>query len=147
MGARTRHLQHGSCWKRALPDDVSFDALNLWASKREFVISQNRTETQNPRPLNLWGRGFVLPSAAAAGCGHRPPLNLWASKRGLEVRNNRIETKKLCPLSLWGHSFVISSAAATGSRHSRQHGSCWQRAQPAGLHIWKWCDILVLGLL
>ena len=47
---------------------VSFDALNLWASKRGLAISQNRIETQNPRPLNLWGRGFVIYSTAVAGC-------------------------------------------------------------------------------
>ena len=52
---------------------VSFDALNLWASKRGFIESMNRIETQNPRPLNLWGRGFVIYSAVAAGSGHCPP--------------------------------------------------------------------------
>ncbi len=47
---------------------VSFDALNLWASKRGFKISQNRIEIKNPRPLNLWGRGFVIQNTAVAGC-------------------------------------------------------------------------------
>ena len=45
---------------------VSFDALNLWASKREFEISPNRIETQNSRLLNLWGREFVISFTAVA---------------------------------------------------------------------------------
>ena len=47
---------------------VSFDALNLWASKRGFEISQNRIETQNPCLSNLWGHGFVIQNTVVAGC-------------------------------------------------------------------------------
>ena len=49
---------------------VSFEILNQWISKRESVASQNRIETQNPRPLNLWGRGFVYSNTAVIGCRH-----------------------------------------------------------------------------
>ena len=49
-------------------NNISFDALNLWAAKRGLQISQNRIETQNPRPLNLWGRGFAFYNTAVAGC-------------------------------------------------------------------------------
>ena len=55
---------------------ISFDALNLWASKRESEISSNRTETQNPCPLNLWGHGFVFYNTAVAGV-KRPALDGW----------------------------------------------------------------------
>ncbi len=53
--------------------DISFEILNQWISKRGFQISWNRIETQNSRPLNLWGRGFVIYSAAAIGSGHSLP--------------------------------------------------------------------------
>ena len=52
------------------PPDISFDAFNLWASKRESVIRSNRTETKNPCLLNQWRQGFVFASAAAAGSRH-----------------------------------------------------------------------------
>ena len=37
---------------------------------RGFVVYKERIEAQNPRPSNLWGRGFVIYSAAAAGSRH-----------------------------------------------------------------------------
>ncbi|MDO4371472.1 MAG: hypothetical protein Q4D43_09125, partial [Clostridia bacterium] len=66
---------------------VSFDALNLWASKRESELRPNRIETQNPRPLNLWGRGFVFYNAAAAGSRHcRQALFLFFEMWGFVVK-------------------------------------------------------------
>ena len=99
---------------------VSFDALNLWASKREPVISPNRIEPQNSCPLNLWGHEFVFPCAAAAGCRLSLPTvsfeisNQWISKRGPVISPNRIEPQNSCPLNLWGHEFVFFTAAAAG---------------------------------
>ena len=109
----------------ARPPDISFDAFDLWASKRESAISSNRIETKNPCLLNQWRQGFVFASAAAAGRGYRPPdmsfeiLNQWISKRGLEISLNRIETQNPCPLNLWGHGFVFINTAVAGSRHCR----------------------------
>ena len=51
---------------------VSFEILNQWISKRESEISSNRTETQNPRPLNQLGRGFVFYNTAVAAGGLSP---------------------------------------------------------------------------
>ena len=42
------------------------EALNLRAFMRGFVVRSNRTETQNPCPLNLWGHGFVISFTAVA---------------------------------------------------------------------------------
>ncbi len=47
---------------------VSFEISNQWISKRESELRPHRIETQNPRPLNLWGRGFVIYNTAVAGC-------------------------------------------------------------------------------
>ena len=49
------------------PPDISFDAFDLWVSKRESAIHPNRTETKNPCLLNQWRQGFVFASAAATG--------------------------------------------------------------------------------
>ena len=51
---------------------ISMKALNLWAFMRGFVVRSNRTETQNPCPLSLWGHGFVFYNTAVAGSGHSP---------------------------------------------------------------------------
>ena len=53
---------------------VSFDALNLWASKRGFEINWNRIETKNSCVSNLWRQEFVIYNAAAAGSGHSLPI-------------------------------------------------------------------------
>ena len=47
---------------------MSFEILNQWISKRGFVLYSNRIETQNLRPLSLWGRGFVIYNTAVAAC-------------------------------------------------------------------------------
>ena len=51
---------------------MSFDALNLWASKRELEISQNRIETKNSCLLNLWRQEFVIYNTAVAAGGLSP---------------------------------------------------------------------------
>ena len=51
---------------------ISMEALNLWAFMRGFAVRSNRTETQNPCPLSLWGHGFVFYNTAVAGSGHSP---------------------------------------------------------------------------
>ena len=58
---------------------VSFDALNLWASKREFVTAPNRKETKNPCPLNLWGHGFVFINTVVAGSRHCPQACIFGN--------------------------------------------------------------------
>ena len=58
---------------------VSFDALNLWASKREFVTAPNRKETKNPCSLNLWGHGFVFINTAVAGSGLSPQACIFGN--------------------------------------------------------------------
>ena len=57
-------------------------------------------------------------------------LNQWISKRKLEISLNRIETQNPCPLSLWGHGFAFVNTVVAASRHCRQNGSSWKRAQP-----------------
>ena len=67
---------------------MSFDALNLWASKRGFEINWNRIETKNSCLSNLWRQEFVFYNAAAdgikrpafAGSGHCPQRgSYWLS--------------------------------------------------------------------
>ena len=66
--------EEGACQRQAEGENsVSFEILNQWISKREFEISQNQIETQNPCPSNLWGQEFVFISAAAAGSRHCRP--------------------------------------------------------------------------
>ena len=43
-----------------LSTHVSFDALNLWASKRGLELRSNRIETKNSCLLNLWRQEFVI---------------------------------------------------------------------------------------
>ena len=45
---------------------ISFDALNLWASKREFGKTHIRIETQNSCLLNLWRQESVISFTAVA---------------------------------------------------------------------------------
>ena len=65
--------EEGACQRQAEGENhVSFDALNLWASKRELEISQNRIETKNSCLLNLWRQEFVIYNTAVAAGGLSP---------------------------------------------------------------------------
>ena len=57
------------------------ESLNLWAFMRGFAVRSNRTEAQNPRPLSLWGRGFVIFSAAS----WKPTLSAARQQPGLNA--------------------------------------------------------------
>ena len=50
--------------------NISFDALNLWASKRGLEVSNNRIGTKNACRLNLWRQAFVFYNTAVAGSRH-----------------------------------------------------------------------------
>ena len=70
MGTWIRLFRRGSSWQRTLSAVISFDAFNLWASKRESELRLNRIGTQKPCPLNLWGHGFVIYNTVVAGVKH-----------------------------------------------------------------------------